>query len=167
MRPQLLSPGVLSSLALAVFMGGVAGCVGGGGVPQDAGQHDIDALCLETAENDATDLHQILWFTNDDEDIEVAITRDFVQGAVGNASVYALARFSLRTPSVDVCVVDDDTLDYENTHHNHDDVASAIVDDLTYVLEMSSFGGYDDVVTGTNGDGDVVLGPTSVVLVSE
>lgn len=80
---------------------------------------------------------------------------------VGESVIFRLESMGLRIDGQEICVSDPEALEYENTHHNWNDVARATKDGLTYELAMV----WDAVETLTvfGADGAVVRGPTPLV----
>lgn len=166
-----------AALVVAFIAGGCA--TGTTGDPEPSPEPSVDAgadagaiapVCLEEPDEDEPNRYfrrHHLRFVNDDEGVEITITRDFVDVGVGESAIYSLERFSLRTPGIDECVVDEGALDYVNSHHNWIDDAIVDIDGITYTLEMrfqlDGSATWTDTLTGVDTDDNVVFGPMVVV----
>ncbi len=111
----------------------------------------------------------LLRFANQQEGVEVVITRDFVEVGAGESAIYSLERFSLTTPESRSCEIEEGALDYTNTHHNWRDSAIVVLDEITYTLEMSYLPDirdrtttWVDTLTGKDAQGNVVFGPVEL-----
>lgn len=85
-------------------------------------------------------------------DLVVELARLYVDGGVGESSIYELGGFSLRWGvGENVCVTDPAQLDYENSHHNWHDRAEARAGGRRYVLQLTfdamAGGGWSYVLT--------------------
>jgi len=138
--------------------------------PSDGGTVDGggggDALCDEAPPGVAYQ-HEIFRFVAETPSVELVITRDYVDGGVGESAIYALSRASLTIDGETACVTDKGALDYENSHHNWYDTAFFDVGETHYtfslVYALSDVSqGWVYTLTGTNAADDVTFGPLTL-----
>lgn len=115
-----------------------------------------------------------LVFEKESDGLAVLIVRNWEEQGAGMSAIYSLAGFAITHDGTTRCLNDTALFDYESSHHNWMDEASAEVDDLTWTLGIS-FQPEDDPVTSpwvwtfpleaTDASGATVVGPVLLDLV--
>lgn len=143
--------------------GGEAGA--GEGAQAGAGGGTSDELCGARPGGSVWSTHRIR-FESADADIVVQLQRTFETNGVGESSIYRLDVFALRIGTSTTCVTDAENLEYENTHHNWQDVARADVGGTSYELRMSFIDAYEwsNTLSAADESGNVVLEETPLIL---
>jgi hypothetical protein len=126
-----------------------------------------DELCGERPSGSVWGTH-VLRFEDASGDTTVQLRRTYEMSGVGESSIFRLDAFALRLGGSVHCVNDAESLEYENSHHNWNDVARAEVGGVRYELRPWRTGDlgpeWTNTLTGVDGDGAVVLGETAVIL---
>lgn len=69
--------------------------------------------------------------------VRVAIARTYISVGVGESAIYELAAMAIdQGDGIEACLRDPSQLDYENTHHNWMDVATATAGSVRYELSI-------------------------------
>ncbi len=133
---------VRSSLSMAlVVAGAVVACAPPDPPPPTA--DDVYACGLH-ADLEAPD--NFLVFDKESEGLAVLIVRHWEAQGAGMSAIYSLAAFAITHEGTTRCLNDTALFDYENSHHNWIDQATAVVDELTWTLGIR-FQPEDDPVT--------------------
>jgi len=122
---------------------------------------------IETPDN-------FLVFDHEEEGLAVLLVRHWEAQGAGMSAIYSLAAFAITWEGQTRCLNDTSLFDYENSHHNWADEATATVDELTWTLGIR-FQPEDDPATSpwvwtfpleaTDGTGTSVVGPVLLELV--
>lgn len=115
-----------------------------------------------------------LVFDKASDGLAVLIVRHWEAQGAGMSAIYSLAAFAITHDDVTRCLDDTAAFDYENSHHNWIDRATAVVDELTWTLGIR-FQPEDDAVTSPwvwtfpleakDDAGTTVVGPVNLELV--
>ncbi len=115
-----------------------------------------------------------LVFEHEGEGLAALIVRRWEEQGAGHSAIYSLAAFALTYDGTTRCLNDTSLFDYESSHHNWIDRATAVVDELTWSLGIR-FQPEDDDVTSPwvwtfpleakDGAGATVVGPVLLDLV--
>ena len=163
-RPRPRSPAASGSpalaLCIALLLALAAACGDDGNDPPGDDADGTDVGELDGTEPDGTDdadaspgcdlgipssgtiieygsaQDYLVEFANPEEGVTLAIARLYDGAGVGESKLFALGGFALDYEGGPVCITDAAALDYENSHHNWADIATATAGASRFVLDL-------------------------------
>ncbi|MBI1947904.1 MAG: hypothetical protein HYS27_19595 [Deltaproteobacteria bacterium] len=140
-------------------------------VPPPPNAEDVYACGLH---EDVETPDNFLVFDKESEGLALLIVRKWEEQGAGMSAIYSLAAFAITHEDTTRCLNDTALFDYQSSHHNWMDEATAEVDELTWTLGIS-FQPEDDPVTSpwvwtfpleaTDAAGATAVGPVLLDLV--